>query len=102
MLAFALTDPAEIKTYRPQPQFTHGTFEDGDDLVVHGAAVKWVRVADDDGCRALISLFRNISGALEYADGAAQKKFTAVGWKFPWFLDCPGFCHVLVHYLVEP
>jgi hypothetical protein len=58
-------------------------------------------MADDDGGGALFSRLRNINRAFKHAGGSAQKKFTVLGWKFPWLLNCPGFCHDLLRCLVE-
>ena len=56
-------------------------------------------MANNNRCRTFICGIGYINGALNGACRTAQEEFAVFGWKLSWLLDCPGFCHVLVHRL---
>ena len=41
--------------------------------------------------------FRHVHGAFKHARRATQQELAVLAWKLACLLDCPGFCHVLVH-----
>ena len=91
----ALTGPdaAEIEANRAQSHFPHGALQDGDDLVVHGAAMFRVRMADDDGSRPFFVGFRHFRSAFENTGRSAQQELAALAGELAGLLHCPCFWH---------
>jgi single-stranded DNA-binding protein len=82
MLAFALAGTSKIEAYGTQAEFAHGSFHDGNDLVVHGSTMLRVWVTQHDGCREFVLRFRDIGKAFQFSRRAAQKELASRGREF--------------------
>jgi hypothetical protein len=54
-------------------------------------------VAENNSGRAFVGRIRDIDGTLEHTGRPTQQEFTVLGRKYSGLLDCPGFCHDLLH-----
>ena len=97
VLTLTLTCTAEIEADGTQAEFPHGSLHDGNDLIVHSAAMFSMRVTNHHGCRAFVRRFGNVGNAFQLACWTAQKEFLPCGWEFVSLSGVRRLRHGLVH-----